>query len=108
MSENPGEARKRQYRSQAESDGVAAEYEASGLSRKEFCEQNGVGLSTLASYVTRYRKRKQRPEWIAVEVGGRGDGSTSELTVVLTSGRRVEVKRGFDAVTFRQLLAVLE
>ena len=111
MSERETEGKRQERRSQAESDRVAAEYESSGLSRKAFCERNGVGLNTLASGVTRYRKRKtassQVPEWIAVEMAGR-DASGSEITVLLTTGRRVEVKRGFDAGTLRQLLAVLE
>ena len=111
MSEKEREERKQRHRSQAESDKVAAEYEASGLSRKAFCERNGVGLNTLASYVTRYRKRQrannEAPEWIAVEVAGQ-NGNGSELAVLLASGRRIEVRRGFDAGTLRQLLAELE
>jgi hypothetical protein len=30
------------------------------------------------------------------------------LAVLLSTGRRIEVKRGFDAATLRQLVAVLE
>jgi len=40
-------------------------------------------------------------------VAGHG-GSGSELSVLLPGGRRIEVKRGFDAGTLRQLVAVLE
>jgi len=99
----------RRHRSRAEADEVAAEYEASGLSREEFCKQQDMPLKTLARYVTRYRKQKadnREPQrWVAVEVAGRGG---SELAVLLSSGRRIEVKRGFDVGTLRQLVAVLE
>jgi hypothetical protein len=89
---------------------LAAEYEASGLSREAFCQQRDMPVKTLARYVTRYRKQEARggeQGWIAVEVAGQpGDGG--ELSVLLSRGRRIEVKRGFDVGTLRQLVAVLE
>lgn len=98
-------------RSRQEADRLAAEYEASGLSRQEFCDQRGVPLKTLARYVTRLRREKNgndgAPQWVAVEVATRG-GSTSELAVVLDGGRRIEVRCGFDAATLRRLLTELE
>jgi len=93
---------------------LVAEYEASGLSRVEFCRRHGVSLATLA----RYRKRQAQGSpaggnrWVEVKVsGGRAvlDGGTgSGLTVALAGGRRIEVGRGFDAHTLVQLLGVLE
>ena len=90
---------------------MAAEYEASGLTRREFSSRNGVPMKTLARYVARHRKRKadknSAARWVAVEVaepGGRGD----ELSVVLGNGRRIAVPHGFHADTLRRLVAVLE
>jgi hypothetical protein len=101
----------RRHRSRSEADQVAAEYEASGLSQEMFGRQRDIPLKTLARYVTRYRKQKAdggKPQrWVAVEVAGHG-ACGSELAVLLSSGRRIEVKRGFDAGTLRQLVAVLE
>lgn len=90
---------------------MAAEYEASGLSRQEFCDRRGVPLKTLARYVTRLRREKNGNDgtsrWVAVEVEARGGGS-GELAVALNGGRRIEVRRGFDAATLRRLVAELE
>lgn len=89
---------------------MATEYEASGLSRQEFCDQRGVPLKTLARYVGRLRRDKKGdgvPRWVAVEVAAPG-GKNAVLAVVLDGGRRIEVTRGFDADTLRRLLAVLE
>jgi hypothetical protein len=101
----------RRHRSRAEADRLAADYETSGLTREEFCNQQGVRLKTLDRYITRYRKQKagggEQKRWVAVEVSG-GGGCGDELAVLLSTGRRIEVKRGFDAGTLRQLLAVLE
>ena len=102
--------RKGRRRSRAEAGQVVAEYEASGLSRQEFCVKHGLTLVTL----DRYRKRRvQRQEasgssqWVAVELSG-VSGPGSALAVVLLSGRRIEVNRGFDANTLGQLVRLLE
>ena len=87
------------------------ECEASGLSQREFCEQRGVPLKTLARYLTRYRRgqrgENQKPEWVAVEVAAKR-GGPGELSIVFVGGRRIEVRPGFDAETLRRLVAVLE
>ncbi|MES1260656.1 MAG: hypothetical protein ABUS49_02885 [Acidobacteriota bacterium] len=103
----------RKHRSRAEADQIAAEYESSGLSQADFCQQRDLPLKTLARYLARFRKQSARSgeqatsqRFVAVEVAGpRGGG---ELTVLLSGGLRIEVKRGFDAVTLRQLVAALE
>ncbi|MEA2874467.1 MAG: hypothetical protein QOH67_4598 [Hyphomicrobiales bacterium] len=99
----------RRHRSRAEADRLAAEYEASGLSQADFCTQEDVPLKTLGRYLTRYRKQRavvsQPQRWVAVEVSGH---SGCGLAVLLSTGHRIEVKRGFDPGTLRQLVAVLE
>ena len=104
----------RRRRSRQEVEQVVAEYESSGLSRVEFCRERGVALSTLG----RYRSRQQRQAsagsnaLLAVEVCSRAPAPTgaagSALAVVLRSGRRIEVGRGFDTGALEQLVRVLE
>ena len=104
----------RRHRSRAEAAQLVAEYEASGLSRIEFCRQRGLCLSTL----TRYLKRRESQgegaglNLIAVELCGAGaaatKGADSGLALSLAGGRRIEVARGFDASTLVQLLVLLE
>ena len=98
-------------RSREEADRLAVEWEASGLSQREFCEQRGVPLKTLARYLTRYRREQtgdnQKSQWVAVEVAAKR-GDPGELSVVLRGGRRIEVRRGFDGETLGRLIAVLE
>ena len=103
----------RRHRNRAEADRLAAEYEASGLSQAEFCQQRDLPLKTLGRYLTRYRRQSaqgnepHKPQrFVAVEVAGSLRGG--ELTVLLAGGRRIEVKAGFDAGTLRQLVAALE
>jgi hypothetical protein len=111
MVEKQPARRHRRHRNRAEADQLAAEYEASGLTREAFCRQRDVPLKTLCRYVTRYRRQKadttQSPRFVQVEVTA-PDCVSGALTVLLRSGRRIEVPRGFDAGTLRQLLFVLE
>jgi hypothetical protein len=109
----PGRQR-RKHRSRREADQLAVEYEESGLSQTEFCQQRDLPLKTLGRYLTRYRKQTansnapDNPQrFVAVAVADPQCGG-SELTVLLPGGLRVEVKPGFDAGTLRQLIAVLE
>ena len=90
------------------------EFEASGLTRTAFCQERGLSLSTLA----RYRRRQPQQasgeaggakRWLAVEVAGPTvGGDASGLTILLAGGRRIEIRRGFDAGTLRQLVLALE
>src|SRR5512134_2006205 len=66
--------RPRRRRSRAEVEQLIVEYEASGLSRVEFCQKHGLALSTLARY---QRRRAQGQDegpgpsrWLAVELSG--------------------------------------
>ena len=116
MDEATQEAKFKRRRSRAEIEELVALYEGSGLGGATFCQQKGLSRSTFA----RYRKRQERTvrkaaegkRWLAVEVSSSaavGSGErVSGLAVVFSSGRRIEVGRGFDAETLKRLLAVVE
>ncbi|HVH69483.1 MAG TPA: hypothetical protein VNB49_00030 [Candidatus Dormibacteraeota bacterium] len=83
-------------------------HERSGLSVKQFCEQQKI--SEQSFYVWRKRLRNQQPMRFAlVETGvGRPPGpAESELELVLTTGERLRISTGFDPSTLRKLLEVL-
>jgi hypothetical protein len=105
----------RRRRSRVEAAQLLAEYEASGLSRAEFCRSHRLSLATLV----RYRKwqREARIEtapsnrWVSVELAGTGPGLAgwvgSGLAISLPGGPRIEVGRGFDAQTLVELMGAL-
>ena len=101
-------------RTSAEVEELISRYAGSGMGRVEFCRKHGLSLSTLARYRKRQAQASSRPAggWVAVEVAGakavRGAGGVSGLVVVTKGGRRIEIGRGFDTRTLRQLLSVLE
>jgi hypothetical protein len=99
----------RRYRSRAEAAQLAAEFRLSGLTRRGFAEQHGVALNTLNRYISRYSgdQLAEIPRLLRVEVTGPASTS-SGVAVVLGSGRRMELARGFDAATLAQAVSVLE
>ena len=104
----------RRRRSRTEVEQLVAQYEASGLSRIEFCAKHELSLSTFS----RHRKRRARQvpspasPLLAVELSAPPQSAVAiasgALAVVLRTGRRIEVSRGFDAGALEQLVRVLE
>ncbi len=102
---------RRRRRSREEAEQLAAGFERSGLTRREFCERNEVSLGALGRYVKRYRQQRAQLEggqqWVAVEIAEHG-ANGSGLWVALRGGRRIAVGRGFDTATLQRVVTALE
>ena len=106
----------RRRRSRAEVDALVAEFEASGLMRAAFCRHRGLAVGTLDKYRRRVQSKPQSgagtllPVEVLSSPSGHAESESRDgvLTVELRSGRRIEVRRGFDAQTLERLLAVLD
>ena len=105
----------RRRRSWLEAEQLVAEYEASGLNQRQFCESRSLSMATLSRYRKRLREtggEEGGGKWIAVEVsrvrGGEASGAGSGLSVIMGRDRKIEIGRGFDAPTLVQLMNVLE
>ena len=66
MTEREYASGRRRYRSRRETEKLAADFAASGLTQQELCERHDVSPSALARYVKRYRKRAAAapPPWV--------------------------------------------
>jgi transposase-like protein len=115
MNENQGvETRKR--RSSEEVKRLVAEFEASGIPRNEFCRTRGVALSTLRRHLKSHgsgaARAKACSRLVAVELSGqdpkRNPQKACALEVVLSGGRRIEVRQEFDSATLGRVVKVLE
>ena len=103
----------RKRRSNEEINRLVLEFEASGLRQNEFCRNHGLALSTLQRQLKRRRldnaEAKSGSRLIAVELAKKDNHRPlCALEVVLSSGRRVEVRPDFDSDTLERLLSVLE
>jgi hypothetical protein len=105
MTENQ-EVPGRRRRSGEEIKRLVLEFEASGMRQNEFCRNHGLALSTLQRRLKRRRSVKGEVKaagrFVAVELAGKQSNgnsrSSSALEVVLSSGRRIEVRPGFDVL----------
>ena len=94
---------------------LVSEYGASGLGRQEFCDRHGLSLSTLSRHWKRKPLRTESAtanRLLRVEISPAKQAEVSKhcggLLVWLSSGRRIEVRAGFDPKVLQQLVRVLE
>jgi hypothetical protein len=111
-----GEVSVRKRRSREEIKRLVAEFESSGLRRGEFCQRHNLSPGTLQRGLRRRRievegqneaKRLVEVKLVGIQRNGSGPGTCS-LEVVLAEGRRIEVRRDFDAETLARLIRTIE
>jgi hypothetical protein len=114
MTENQ-EIPRRKRRSSEEIKRLVLEFEASGLGQSEFCRRHSLAMSALRRQVRKRRfNQGEAPSnrLVAVEIAKKDRDGTNRtpcgLEVVLTGGRRIEVRRDFDSATLVRLVEVLE
>lgn len=83
---------------------AVADFEQSGLSRREYCAQHRLSVNTLDNW---RRKVKTATKFVRVEVAARALHH-SRLTLVLTNGRRIEIEAGFDEDELTRLIRAAE
>lgn len=91
--------------SAAEAARLLSGYDRSELTRREYCEQVGIPVTTLDYYRRRHAKANEeslRPVEIVNQASGGG------FTVALSNGRRIEGGWNFDEHGLARLLRVAE
>jgi transposase len=87
-----------------------AQWRASGLSVRDFCDRHGLAAPSFYAWRRRFHQRDgDTPAVVPVQfVADAPPAQASALELVLADGRVVRVAPGFDAATLRQLLMALE
>jgi hypothetical protein len=80
-------------------------YEQSGLTRRDYCQERGVAVTTF-DYYRRSRSKRERPALVPVRV--EPAARPSLLTLVCANGRRIEVPSHFSEDGLLRLLRVAE
>jgi hypothetical protein len=90
--------------------GVAAKFEHSGLSRREFSERHNIALSTLDYYRYRARRKKTAPVRLLPVSVITSNSKTfgAGLAVVFANGRRIEFPHPFTEWELTQLVRTVE
>jgi len=104
-----GGMRKETERS-AEMRRVLEEYAASGVSRREFCQQRGIGLTTFdywrRVHAIKPPKSARRPHMVAVKVAHAEPAADFRLS--LGNGRRIECSWQFADAELARLIRIAE
>ncbi len=109
----------RRRRRRAETERLVAEFERSGLRRKEFCAAHGLKVHTLDAWRRRVAESGMQEHLVPVEIVGDretgissmrsgSEGRSGQFRVVLSDGLRIEVEAGFDGAELRRLIAALD
>jgi hypothetical protein len=89
---------------------IVVDFERSGVSRRLYCEQNGMAVPTLDWYRRRVRASRGSPNLVPVRVESTlsaGNGSASAgFSLVLDNGRRIETGWGFDENQLARLIRI--
>ena len=85
-----------------EARGILAQFRASGLTQREFAEQQGVSASTLAYWIRRERlEKKLQGETTLVAVTE--DSDDTQVFIVTRGDLRIEVPRDASVEEWRRL-----
>jgi hypothetical protein len=82
-------------------------YERSGLTRREYCEREGIPVTTL-DYYRHGRARKAAARLVKVTVKGASAEPAGDFSLVLSNGRRIESGWKFGEADLARLIRVAE
>ena len=89
---------------------VLEEYAGGGLSRREFCQQRGIALTTFdywrRAQAAKPRKQARRPRLVAVKVAGAE--AAADFRLSLANGRRIECSWRFADAELARLIRIAE
>ena len=83
---------------------MAADFEQSGLSRRQYCARHQLSVNTLDNW---RRRVKAAAKFVRVKVSP-PQARHNRFTVVLTNGRRIETETGFDEHDLARLIRAAE
>ena len=93
------------HRRRSESDKLLADYRASGLTQKRWCQERGIGIASLRYWLKREREEANGYSLVPVEIEGRAVGKGMlELRV---NGLDLQVGAGSDLRRLADLLKEL-
>lgn len=93
------------WRNTEEIQQIVEQYQASGKTQAEYCQQAGIALNSLRRYLQRSGLKGQR--LIPVRLESTRDADRG-FALVLGNGRRIESGWGFDDAGLARLIRIVE
>jgi len=91
-----------------DSDRLVVDYERSGLTRREYCEREGIAITTLDYHQRRRRMKRAAANLVPVMVTAVPAGEVRDrgFALVLSNGRRIESGWNFDDEELARLIRI--
>jgi hypothetical protein len=99
-------------RTAEEIEGLLQGYEESGLSRQQYCQQEGIPVTTFAYYRRRSARKaatqRRSAGLVKVKLEATSVQAQSVFTLILTNGRRIESAWAFSDSDLVRLIRIAE
>jgi hypothetical protein len=91
-----------------ESERLVGDYERSGLTRRDYCERQGIAITTLDYHQRRRRMKRAEANLVPVTVKAPPVGEVPDrgFALVLANGRRIESGWSFDEEKLARLIRI--
>jgi transposase-like protein len=93
-------------RSKEEIQRLVEGFAKSGMTRREYCAEHSIGMSTLDYW--RRAQRKRKPKLVRVAVEEAPPLSSAGFALVLANGRRIESSWSFAEADLQRLIRTAE
>ena len=87
---------------------ILSAYKRSGLTRRQFCAEAGIPLTTLDYYQRRHAKLRQQSGLVPVTILPTAAPNSPGFTLVLHNGRKIESRWDFPESALLRLVKTLE
>jgi hypothetical protein len=84
------------------------QYQASGLSKKDFAKNNDIKLDDLSRWHFRYKKKNNKPKFSAIKIITPTIQNTGPINLKISDRYCIELSADFDAGTLARILTVIE
>ncbi|MFA6037482.1 MAG: hypothetical protein WC748_05115 [Legionellales bacterium] len=84
------------------------QYQASGLSKKDFAKNNDIKLDDLSRWYFRYKKKKDKPKFSAIKIITPAIQNTGPIKLRVSDRYCLELSSDFDAGKLARILTVIE
>jgi hypothetical protein len=87
---------------------LLAQYQSSGLSKKDFAKNNDIKLEDLIRWHFRYKKKTDKPKFSAIKIITPAIQNTGPIKLKISDRYCLELFADFDAGTLARILTVIE
>jgi transposase-like protein len=83
-------------------------WKESGLTKAEYCRQNGIHPNVLTRWITKYAEKEERGHFVKVKTPLQRSEFKSEIEVTLPSGIRIRMEADIHPIAMREIVNAIK